>query len=286
MILTNYHAHTNFCDGTETPERMVQEAIDCGFKIFGFSGHSVYPFASDWHIPVDSIPAYVAEIKRLQEVYKDKIEILCGFEADYLPPVSDAVQAPYRVLGADYLIGSVHYLVTKTGCFTVDDSAENVAAGIKEHFKGDGKKTVQAYFAAQREMISLGGFEILGHVDVVRRRNGVLNFFDEQAQWYKDELQATAELIAHSGVIVEINTGGMARKNTTTPYPSPYFLSLLAKKNVPITINSDVHNSGYLDYGFEVAKKEAWDAGYRELTYLTKSEGKLLQKTTSLDLNS
>lgn len=283
MILTNYHTHTNFCDGTETPEKMVQEAIECGFTIFGFSGHSVYPFSSDWHIPVEKFPTYVAEIQRLQELYMGKIEILCGFEADYLPPISNAIQAPYRTLGADYLIGSVHYLVTNTGCFTVDDSAVNVAAGIKNHFNGDGKKTVQAYFSAQRDMLRLGGFEILGHADVIRRRNGVLNFFDEEAQWYKDELEATAQVIAQSGVIVEINTGGMARKNTTTPYPSPYFLSLLAKKNVPVTINSDVHNSGYLDYGFEAAKKEARDAGYRELTYLTKSEGKLIQKTTSLD---
>lgn len=282
MILTNYHAHTNFCDGKESPEAMVREAIACGFQIFGFSAHSIHPFASDWHLPIDRIPDYVAEINRLKLLYQGQVEILCGFEADYLPPISDALQAPYRALGADYLIGSLHYLVTPTGCFTVDDSAKNVAAGIETHFKGDGKKTVQAYFAAQRDMIRLGGFEILGHADVVRRRNGELHFFNEEAQWYKDELQETATVIAQSGVIVEINTGGMARGNTSTPYPSPYFLSLLAKKDVPITINSDVHNSGYLDYGFEAARQEALAAGYGEMVYLTKANGKLVRKTTSL----
>lgn len=283
MVLTNYHAHTNFCDGTESPEAMVLEAIDRGFKVFGFSGHSIHPFASDWHIPVDRIAEYVAEIRRLQDCYKDRIEILCGFEADYLPPLSSAAQAPYRNLGADYLIGSLHYLITDTGCFTVDDSAENVAAGIATHFKGDGKRVVQAYFSTQRDMIRLGGFEILGHADVIRRRNGVLHFFDEEEQWYKDELKETADAIAKSGVIVEINTGGMARGNTTTPYPSPYFLSLLAKLDVPITINSDVHNAGFLDYGFDLAREEARKAGYGETTYLTKSKGKLSVKTTSLN---
>lgn len=283
MILTNYHTHTNFCDGTEEPETMVKEAIACGFSVLGFSGHSIFPFASDWHIPVDKLTSYVAEIRRLQETYKDKIEILCGFEADYLPPISSALQAPYRALGADYLIGSLHYLVTSTGCFTVDDSAKNVATGIETHFNGDGKKAVQEYFSAQREMIKKGGFDILGHADVVRRRNGELKFFDEEAQWYKDELHETANVIAQSDLIVEINTGGMARKNTTTPYPSPFFLSLLAKKSVPITINSDVHNSGYLDYAFAEARKEALAAGYREITYLTKTDGKLVRKTTSLE---
>ncbi|MBP3416264.1 MAG: histidinol-phosphatase [Spirochaetaceae bacterium] len=283
MILTNYHTHTNFCDGKEEPETMVKEAIACGLSVLGFSGHSIYPFASDWHIPIDRIPAYVAEIRRLQEAYKDKIEILCGFEADYLPPISSAPQAPYRALGADYLIGSLHYLVTATGCFTVDDSAKNVAAGIEAHFKGDGKKAVQEYFAAQREMIRQGGFDILGHADVVRRRNGELKFFDEESQWYKDELHETARVIAQADLIVEINTGGMARRNTTTPYPSPYFLSLLARKDVPITINSDVHNSGYLNYAFAEARKEAFNAGYREITYLTKADGRLARKTTSLE---
>lgn len=284
MILTNYHTHTHFCDGLEAPEVMVQEAIAKGFSVLGFSGHTVHPFASDWHIPVDKLPDYVAEINRLKEKYQGQIEILCGFEADYLPPLSGPAQGPYRDLGADYLIGSTHYLITSTGCFTVDDSAKNVAAGIAAYFNGDGKKTVQAYFAAQREMISKGGFEILGHADVIRRRNGELSFFDEEAQWYKDEIEETAKIIADSGVIVEINTGGMARKNTITPYPSLYFLSLLAKAGVPVTINSDVHNSGYMDYAFAEARQAAWDAGYREITYLTKVEGKLTRKTTALEL--
>ena len=111
-----------------------------------------------------------------------------------------------------------------------------------------------------------------------------MSFFDEEAQWYKDEIEETAKIIADSGVIVEINTGGMARKNTTTPYPSPYFLSLLAKAGAPVTINSDVHNSGYMDYAFAEARQAAWDAGYREITYLTKVEGKLTRKTTALEL--
>ena len=49
MILTNYHAHTNFCDGKESPEAMVREAIACGFQIFGFSAHSIHPFGEHPH---------------------------------------------------------------------------------------------------------------------------------------------------------------------------------------------------------------------------------------------
>ena len=36
---TNYHMHTTFCDGKNTPEEMVQEALARGFTTIGFSSH-------------------------------------------------------------------------------------------------------------------------------------------------------------------------------------------------------------------------------------------------------
>ena len=44
MIPCNYHTHTCFCDGKDTPEEMVLEAIRLGCKALGFSGHSHTPF--------------------------------------------------------------------------------------------------------------------------------------------------------------------------------------------------------------------------------------------------
>ena len=39
MIPSNYHTHTCFCDGKNTPEEMVLEAIRLGCPEIGFSGH-------------------------------------------------------------------------------------------------------------------------------------------------------------------------------------------------------------------------------------------------------
>ena len=58
--------------------------------------------------------------------------------------------------------------------------------------------------------------------------------FSEDDDWYKKELLATGKEIAKAGVVVEINTGGMARGAINTPYPSLDFLSLLRKYDVPI----------------------------------------------------
>ena len=82
FLKTNYHTHSTFCDGKASPEEMVKTAIEKNFDILGFSGHSMFPFASSWHIPCGEHKNYSDEIRRLADIYKDKIEICLGFEAD------------------------------------------------------------------------------------------------------------------------------------------------------------------------------------------------------------
>ena len=55
-MISNFHTHTTFCDGTGTPEQMVVSAIEKGFDVLGFSSHSDM---------VRDIGAYKAEIRRL-----------------------------------------------------------------------------------------------------------------------------------------------------------------------------------------------------------------------------
>jgi len=38
-MLSNYHTHSTFCDGKNTPEEIVLAAIDKGFDVIGLSGH-------------------------------------------------------------------------------------------------------------------------------------------------------------------------------------------------------------------------------------------------------
>lgn len=38
-MLSNYHIHSTFCDGKNTPVEVVEAAIQKGFDAIGFSGH-------------------------------------------------------------------------------------------------------------------------------------------------------------------------------------------------------------------------------------------------------
>ena len=186
MEKINLHTHSIFCDGKNTPREMVLAAIEKGFTALGFSGHSMYPFGDEWHISPKELDRYVAEIRSLQQEFKEQIKIYCGFEADFLPPLTFPSKKHYSHFNPDFLIGAVHYLVNENGQFTVDDSKENVAEGFARLYKNNGKELVHEYFQAQRKMLEKGDFEIIAHPDLIRKRNGILNMFDENEGWYKE----------------------------------------------------------------------------------------------------
>lgn len=276
MNKINLHTHSTFCDGKNSVEEMIVAAIGKGFTTLGFSSHSLYPFASDWHIPRSDFLEYEKTVREMAEKYADKIQVICGYEADYYPKVTVPSKAHYRLgdLNPDYLIGSVHYVVSEKGAYSVDNSVEKVKKNLIRLY-GDGenfssvnaKKAVCEYFAAEREMLAKGDFEILGHCDLIRLRNDKLHYFDENESWYKKEVKATAKAIAKAGVVVEINTGAIARGNMDYLYPSDYFLTILHDLQVPICVNSDAHAVANLDAAYDRAYEAAKKIGYKELVY-------------------
>lgn len=267
FIKTNYHTHTNFCDGKFSAEEMIWAAIDSNIKILGFSSHSMYPFAHDYHVSPKEHEAYCNEIRRLAAAYKDKIEVYCGFEADFMPGLSAPDMRYYGKFNPDYLIGSVHYVMGNRGFFEADGSLEDIISGIDNYFDGNRKEAVQTYFAEQREMLEKYSFTFWGHPDLIRKQNAKKTLFDETESWYKKELKALAKAAAKAGVVAEINTGGIARGYLDSPYPSMEFLELLHENNVPVTFGSDAHSKENIDFWFDEALQYIKKAGYTEIHY-------------------
>ena len=47
--MTNFHTHSTWCDGKDTPEAMIEAAIAKGFSVLGFSSHAMLPEDdTDW----------------------------------------------------------------------------------------------------------------------------------------------------------------------------------------------------------------------------------------------
>ena len=76
----NLHTHSSYCDGKDTPEQMVLAAIEKGFDGIGFSGHSYMYYSNYVQMTPEKTEKYRAEIARLKEKYREKIDVFCGLE--------------------------------------------------------------------------------------------------------------------------------------------------------------------------------------------------------------
>ena len=83
-------------------------------------------------------------------------------------------------------------------------------------------------------------------------QNSVL--YSKQAKFYeaiRKALERTADAIAASGKVVEVNTGGMSRGWLDDAYPSAAFRALLRARGVRFVLSSDAHSADALDFAFD-----------------------------------
>ena len=261
--LQNLHTHTTYCDGKNTPEEMVLAAIERGFGALGFSAHSYMHFtARNASLVPEDTAAYKAEIAALKKRYEDKIDLFCGLEYEYY---SECEQSGY-----DYLIGSVHYFKIDGKYVGFDRSAEVMQDIVNTHFSGDGMAFAKAYYATLATLPSRGKFDIIGHVDLIAKHKGTVDFFDEDSKAYQKLACEALDALTGKIPFFEVNTGCVARGYRKTPYPAPFLLRELRARGFGAVISSDCHQAESLDCAFDDAAALLESCGFTEKYILTK----------------
>ena len=246
---TNYHTHTPFCDGKNSAEEMVLTAIDRGFCVLGFSGHSYLHFDQSYPMRLEKYESYINEINALKEKYKDKIKILCGIEQDYFSPAPT-----YKF---DYVIGSVHYVEKNGEYITLDLNAQDITDGANRLYGGDIYALIEDYYSLLGDVADKTGADIIGHFDILTKFHEQTPLFDLSHPRYVAAWKAAADKLLTKNVIFEINTGAIARGRRTFPYPNEDILLYLAERGAKFCINSDCHYAEKIDFWFDEAKKLA-----------------------------
>ncbi len=249
MIKTNFHTHTRYCDGKDTPEEIIEAALRLGFDTLGFSEHSHSNIEGIFGMTAENQENYIAEINALKEKYRGKIKILCGIEADSLANISPA--------DFDFVISSVHYVKKGENCLSVDLSAEGEINNVNTFYGGDFDAFAEDYFDAVAEAAERIKPDIIGHLDLV------MKFAEINGRVESPRYLAAAERcikrLALLGIPFEINTGAMARGYRTAPYPSKALLKFIKQNGGSVIINSDCHDKSQLDFAFDMAKSQAQD---------------------------
>ena len=252
------HNHTIRCNHAEgTIDAYLERAIDLGIDIYGFSEHAPMDFDEKYRLAFEEMEAYRADVLDAKERYADQIEILLGYEVDWLPGYMDE-----RVLKADvdYLIGSVHF-IDKWGF----DNPEFLS-GWKEK---DIDEIWKAYFEATEAMANSGLFDVVGHLDLIK----VFKYLprEDTRILAKDALKA----IKKSGMVLELNTAGL-RKPIGEIYPSRALLEAAYELDIPITFSSDAHSPKQVGLGYEEATELARDVGYTKAVTFKGRDKKLV----------
>lgn len=258
----NFHTHTTYCDGKETAGQMVQAALAKGFDALGFSGHSYTAYDESYCMSREGVQEYIAEIHALKEEYAGKIEIFCGIEQDF---GSDEPTPAF-----DYVIGSVHAVERDGVYYSVDESPEVFAKGVREGFGGDVYAYARAYYDLEARVVERTNADFIGHFDLVTKFNEGNRFFDPEDRRYRDASFSALEALLETGRPFEINTGAIYRGSRTMPYPSIPILKEILRRKGEILLSSDSHDGASLGFGFAEAAQMAKEIGFRCVKVWTK----------------
>ena len=258
-MIVDLHNHTTLCNHADgSIIEYIEEAIKQNTKYFGFSDHAPMNFDKQYRMSFSQMKEYEKNILNLKDLYKDKIDILLGYEVDYIDGYLDK-----RVLEADvdYLIGSVHF-IDKWGF----DNPEFIGRYDDE----DIDEIWQKYFNEIKKMADTKLFDIVGHLDLIK----VFKFLPNKdiIEIAKDALKA----IKDADMVLELNVAGY-RKPINEAYPSKPLLTEAFKLEIPITFGSDAHQPSQVGLFNNKIVKLAKDAGYKECVFLKNRKKKFIK---------
>ncbi|MEA2100570.1 MAG: histidinol-phosphatase [Campylobacterota bacterium] len=245
-MIVDLHNHTPLCNHANGKlDDYIIRAIESGTKCFGFSDHAPMDFDPKYRMNFKQMELYENEVLTLKKRYKNDIEILLGYEVDYLKNHMDD-----RVLDAkvDYLIGSVHF---------IDGWGFDNPEFIGKYKDQDIDEIWQKYFDTIKEMAESKLFDIVGHLDLIK----VFKFMPNKniCDIAYDSLVA----IKKADMAIEINVAGF-RKPIKEQYPSTSLLKLAFELKIPITFGSDAHEPDQVSLFNDEVIQIAKTVGYSE----------------------
>jgi histidinol-phosphatase (PHP family) len=212
---------------------------------------------------------YLAGIRQLGAT--SPVPVYSGLEVDFIPGVTGPGRFASEV---DFTIGSVHF----AGSFPdgrrleTDGPHSHFREGVDTIYAGSVRDAVKEYFRLIREMLVSDPPSILGHCDKIKMHNRHDTSWSEQDVWYLREVDATLEVAAAAGVIVEVNTRGQYLGRVKEPYPGVYALRKILQMGVPVTLSSDAHHPKDLVNGFRETATLLLQLGFRNLRILHRGE--------------
>lgn len=226
-MLANYHTHTIRCHHAEGTEReYIESAIAQGLQILGFSDHTPQPFPEGFHsgirMDMSEREDYTSTLVKLREEYKDRIQILIGYEVEYSKKYFPTLLKLLKEYPLDYLIQGQH-------------NAPNEVDGFYAGFETDSEEDLSCYVDTTIEGMETGCFLYLAHPDLIH--------YTGADATYKKHISRLIDASIDLQIPLEINGLGFREGRH---YPCDRFFSLASQKGASFIFGCDAHHPNHV----------------------------------------
>jgi len=260
-----------FCNhATDALEDIVNLYIEKGFSWVGITEHT--PALSEELLYTDQRQAgltpeflldrfgsYMAECRRLQEKYRDQIELFAAMEIETYSGYEEFVPALLARFKPDYIVGSVHFVndINFDYSKTMYDRAADSAGGLDDLYL--------RYFDLQYDMIKRLKPSVVGHFDLIRIFDP-----DYRARLAKPKMievmRRNLSLVKELDLVLDFNLRAL-HKGAAEPYITDSILEMVKELDIAIAPGDDSHGlstvGNYFNQGVSILRQHgistAWE---------------------------
>jgi histidinol-phosphatase (PHP family) len=209
---------------------------------------------------LERFDCYMAEGRRLQEKYADKIEIFIGFETEaYAGAMALARQLIDRYR-PDYLLAGIHHVAD----LPFDSGPEDYKRAVRAC--KDVESLYCRYFDLQLEVMQTLQPKVIAHFDLIR-------IFDEayaqrwQSPVIRQRIERNLDHVARNGMILDYNVAAL-RKGMSEPYIARPILERVRQLGIPVVPGDDSHGpdlvGAHIDDGIAILEGEGFSTVWQK----------------------
>ncbi len=274
-----------FCEhAVSTLRAVVKAAIEAGFSVFGVSEHAprsqqrfLYGTEIEKGYTLERLhtefDAYTAEVERLAAEFDDRLTVLRGFEAEVVPTASYREEMLAIRPRFEYMVGSVHYVDE----VQIDGSPEEFETALAA--AGGLEPLAVRYYEHVAEMVEALEPEVVGHLDLIRRRAPLDANLETPA--ITRAAERALEAVRSVDAILDLNTAGW-RKGLGAPYPAPWLVEKAEAMGIGFCFGDDSHGPADVGAGVEDARAYLLENGVTRIRRLNRIDGTIVKEWVPL----
>jgi len=262
MILHDYHIHSNYsADSNASMEEICRCAVSLGVEEIGIADHyDLHPDESprDWL----RLEPWLQELERCRAEFDGRLIIRAGIEIGEPHLFQTETRAMLARAPFDYAIGSLHW-VGRSAVFK------------RAFFERPAEEAFGSYFTELERMTRIGGFDVLGHLDVPARAS-----FDHYGSYdprsYEELIRPVLQNCITHGIALDVNTSALRRRAQILLPGVEILRWYLEMGGRHVTFGSDAHRIEQVAENFDVALEAMRAAGLTHLTQFERRQPRLV----------